>query len=408
MSTKITLTATIQNVSTALKWILDMRATSVTLTIDPDNNKAEFRHTSKMGELIPGYREHPITCEKITGNRKVSVYLDSPDQLSKALKLANIEKTDNKVCTIIVKLTDTGSVESVRMTAGANNAVLDTSKLSRSKKPHISVIGSAPSSNINNSIRIARSINHRDDPSGRYVIFKLNEENQLEVMTSASVPMNSVALIYTAPFIAPLSNTDEGLAATENLKVGISITPELHNFTAEHTELICGSNENFLAFGFRDTETGAIALYTDRDVKPEAIQSFRSFFTKLSSLELSRQLEIDMGHLKETLLTMSSVNTDVTEADIDMLEGGKVLVRLGDWVTELTAVNKDESPKSITARVDYRAFTQFVTARTGRTATIGFQPTPPSPSTADLAIHTSDDGGGHLFVVSQCHKVQDK
>ena len=84
MSTKITLTATIQNVSTALKWILDMRATSVTLTIDPDSNKAEFRHTSKMGELIPGYREHPITCEKITGDRKVSVYLDSPDQLSKA------------------------------------------------------------------------------------------------------------------------------------------------------------------------------------------------------------------------------------------------------------------------------------------------------------------------------------
>ena len=381
MSTKITLTATIQNVSTALKWILDMRATSVTLTIDPDSNKAEFRHTSKMGELIPGYREHPITCEKITGDRKVSVCLDSPDQLSKALKLANIEKTDNKLCTIIVKLTDTGSVDSVKMTAGANNAVLDTSKLSRSKKPHISVIGSVPSSNINNSIRIARSINHRDDPSGRYVIFKLNEENQLEVMTSASVPMNSVALIFT---------------------------PELHNFTAEHTELICGSNENFLAFGFRDTETGAIALYTDRDVKPEAIQSFRSFFTKLSSLELSRQLEIDMGHLKETLLTMSSVNNDVTEADIDMLEDGKVLVRLGDWITELTATNKDESPKAITARVDYRAFTQFVTARTGRTATIGFQPTPPSPSTADLAIHTSDDGGGHLFVVSQCHKVQDK
>ena len=63
MSQKISLTATVKNVSVALNWILDMKATSVTLTIDPENNTAEFRHSSKMGELIPGYREHPIICE---------------------------------------------------------------------------------------------------------------------------------------------------------------------------------------------------------------------------------------------------------------------------------------------------------------------------------------------------------
>lgn len=407
MSQKISLTATVKNVSVALKWILDMKATSVTLTIDPENNTAEFRHSSKMGELIPGYREHPIICEGTKGARKVSVYLDSPDQLSKALKLADIEKTADKTCTITVTLSDTGSVQSVRMTAGANNAILDTSKLSRSAKPNISTIGSVPSENINNGIRIARSINHRDDPSGRYVIFKLNDSNQLEVMTSASVPMNAVALIYTAPFISQLDMDEESRFAFNSLKTGISITPELHHFTAEHTELIRGESGNFTAFGFRDTNTGAIALYTDRDVKPEAIKSFRSFFTNLSAIELSRKLEIDMVNLKETLLTMSSVNSDVTEADIDMLETGKVLVNLGGWVTELTATNQDKSLKSITARVDYRAFTQFVTARTSRTATIGFQPISEIEDIKDLAIHTSTDGGGSLFVVCQCHEVAD-
>ena len=124
MSQKISLTATVKNVSVALKWILDMKATSVTLTIDPENNTAEFRHSSKMGELIPGYREHPIICEGTKGARKVSVYLDSPDQLSKALKLADIEKTADKTCTITVTLSDTGSVQSVRMTAGDRKSVV--------------------------------------------------------------------------------------------------------------------------------------------------------------------------------------------------------------------------------------------------------------------------------------------
>lgn len=265
-------------------------------------------------------------------------------------------------------------------------------------------IGSVPTQNINNGIRVARSIKHREDIDGLFVVFKLNSEtNQLEILTSSTVPANAVALIYSAPFQGMVAESEEVVKYKEHLTQGVSILPEVRHFGGDFVEIVLADN----LLGFRDTETGAVALYSIRAVPPNSIQAFRKFFTKLTNLELTQTYEINLAVLKEALLTMASASatSDITEATLNFQEEGDIILHLDTWTTELDAKATSETSNPLEVVGDYRTLIQFVTARTNPVGNIGFMPQPANPSTENLAIQTTPDGAGELLVVSQCVSV---
>lgn len=404
---KTSLTASIADVSAAFRWVADVKAKEITLSIDPTTGTAEIRHTSSMGEQTPGYHEHPIHNATITGERKVSAHLPFPDQLKYALKCASLAQEEECTITATLTVSDTGGtkIESVRLTAGKHNSSpLDVSTLSRTPKPKMVTIGSVPTQNINNGIRVARSIKHREDIDGLFVVFKLNSEtSQLEILTSSTVPANAVALIYSAPFQGLVAESEEVMRHKEYLTQGVSILPEVRHFGGDFVEIVLADN----LLGFRDTETGAVALYSIRAVPPNSIQAFRKFFTKLTNLELTQTYEINLAVLKEALLTMASASatSDITEATLNFQEEGDIILHLDTWTTELDAKATSETSNPLEVVGDYRTLIQFVTARTNPVGNIGFMPQPANPSTENLAIQTTPDGAGELLVVSQCVSV---
>lgn len=401
------LTANIADVSAAFRWVADVKAKEITLSIDPTTGTAEIRHTSSMDEPTPGYHEHPIRNAQITGERKVSAHLPFPDQLKYALKCATLAQEEECTITATLTVSDTGGtkIESVRLTAGKHNSSpLDVSTLSRTPKPKMVTVGSVPTQNINNGIRVARSIKHREDITGLFVVFKLNNEtSQLEILTSSTIPANAVALIYSAPFQGMVTESEDVVDFKNQLAAGLAILPETRSFTGEHVELVLADN----LFGFRDTETGAVALYSTRAVAPDAIPTFRKFFTKLRNLKLEQTYEMNLAVLKEALLTMASASatSNITQATLNFQKEGDVLLHLDTWTTELDAKVTSDTSVPLEVVGDYRTLIQFVTARTSAVGNIGFLPQPSTDEAKNYAIQTTPDGAGELLVVSRCISV---
>ena len=177
----------------------------------------------------------------------------------------------------------------------------------------------------------------------------------------------------------------------------------MRHFGGDFVEIVLADN----LLGFRDTEPGAVALYSNRAVPPNSIHAFRKFFTKLTNLELTQTYELNLAVLKEALLTMASASAtnDITEATLNFQEEGDIILRLDTWTTELDAKATSESSTPLEVVGDYRTLIQFVTARTNPVGNIGFMPLPVNPSTENLAIQTTPDGAGELLVVSQCVSV---
>lgn len=392
----IRITATIESFDTALKWVLDAKPDTITVTIDPETNTASLRHTSKMGSPVPGYHEHPITPETVTGDRKVSAHLADPNQLRQALKLASFTA---EMCTLSITLNGNEVREAV-VTAGVHNTFrLSTSTLARNPRPVTANVGSLPTYGLAQGIKVARSVNNGDDQNSLYVIFKLNDENELEVMASTSAGRVAV-LMYKTPFTPPLVLDAHEASKMEIIKAGVSILPETKNFKGETVEVLV--SEQYL--GFRDSETGAIALYENRNVPQQFIQSFRTFILDKRGYEFEQNAEVDVANLKLALQAMHSADKEATETSIIFDQSSNMQVKLGEWVVDLP-VNDEGITTPFTAKVQYVPLSLFATAHIAPKCTVSFLPEGKEGGERLLMTHSSSNEASTLFVVTSCSTV---
>lgn len=392
----IKITAPIESFDTALKWVLDAKPDTITVTIDPETNTASLRHTSKMGSPVPGYHEHPIIPETITGDRKVSAHLADPNQLRQALKLASFTA---EMCTLSITLYGNEVREAV-VTAGVHNTFrLSTSTLARNPRPVTANVGSLPTQGLAQGIKVARSVNNGDDQNSLYVIFKLNDNNELEIMASTSAGRVAV-LMYKTPFTPPLVLDEHEKEKTEIIKAGLSILPETKNFKGETVEVLV--SEQYL--GFRDSETGAIALYENRNVPLQFIQSFRAFILDKRGYEFEQNAEVDVTNLKLALQAMHSADKEATETTVIFDQSSNMQVKLGEWVVDLP-VDDTGITSPFTAKVQYVPLSLFATAHITPKCTMSFLPQGKSEGERLLMTHNSVSESSSLFVVTSCSAV---
>lgn len=410
MPATISLTASVKDVNAALSWVREVRPDKITLALDAQSGTAEFRCLSKIGSFAPGYREYPIVCQSVRGSRskgspsKVSVYLASPNHLKDALKLA---KYAEDTCTITVSYDANNTPKSVKLHAGKHTVLpLAFDGVSRSPRPKMATLGSVASKNLVNALKSARSIVKRDDPNKLYTLFKLNQaKQQLEIFANSSAAPMATALFYSTPFN---ENTDDGDFNTQMLSTlsdGIAISPEPHNFNGESTEIIASGE----MLGFKDSETGAVALYSKRAIVEGNVATIRAFFENVERATFTSSVEVDLGSLKEAIVTSAAANPNHPTAHVALRNDGTVLVKVGDWVTELVAVDGGVNVVPLVANVNYRSFIDFVTPRIQRNTKVSFLPEPGKGNVSrGTACHVSDDGDGRLLVVTICDNVETK
>jgi hypothetical protein len=410
MPATIRLTASIKDVNAALSWVREVRPDKITLALDAQRGTAEFRCLSKVGSFAPGYREYPIVCQSVRGSRskgspsKVSVYLASPNHLKDALKLA---KYAEDTCTITVSYDANNTPKSVKLHAGKHTVLpLAFDGVSRSPRPKMATLGSVASKNLVNALKSARSIVKRDDPNKLYTLFKLNQaKQQLEIFANSSAAPMATALFYSTPFNENADDGDFNTQMLSTLSDGIAISPEPHNFNGESTEIIASGE----MLGFKDSETGAIALYSKRAIVEGNVATIRAFFENVERATFTSSVEVDLGSLKEAIVTSAAANPNHPTAHVALRNDGTVLVKVGDWVTELVAVDGGVNVVPLVANVNYRSFIDFVTPRIQRNTTVSFLPESGKGNVSrGTACHVSDDGDGRLLVVTICDNVETK
>lgn len=410
MPATIRLTASIKDVNAALSWVREVRPDKITLALDAQRGTAEFRCLSKIGSFAPGYREYPIVCQSVRGSRskgspsKVSVYLASPNHLKDALKLA---KYAEDTCTITVSYDANNTPKSVKLHAGKHTVLpLAFDGVSRSPRPKMATLGSVASKNLVNALKSARSIVKRDDPNKLYTLFKLNQaKQQLEIFANSSAAPMATALFYSTPFNENADDGDFNTQMLSTLSDGIAISPEPHNFNGESTEIIASGE----MLGFKDSETGAIALYSKRAIVEGNVATIRAFFENVERATFTSSVEVDLGSLKEAIVTSAAANPNHPTAHVALRNDGTVLVKVGDWVTELVAVDGGVNVVPLVANVNYRSFIDFVTPRIQRNTTVSFLPESGKGNVSrGTACHVSDDGDGRLLVVTICDNVETK
>lgn len=410
MPATIRLTASIKDVNAALSWVREVRPDKITLALDAQRGTAEFRCLSKIGSFAPGYREYPIVCQSVRCSRskgspsKVSVYLASPNHLKDALKLA---KYAEDTCTITVSYDANNTPKSVKLHAGKHTVLpLAFDGVSRSPRPKMATLGSVASKNLVNALKSARSIVKRDDPNKLYTLFKLNQaKQQLEIFANSSAAPMATALFYSTPFNENADDGDFNTQMLSTLSDGIAISPEPHNFNGESTEIIASGE----MLGFKDSETGAIALYSKRAIVEGNVATIRAFFENVERATFTSSVEVDLGSLKEAIVTSAAANPNHPTAHVALRNDGTVLVKVGDWVTELVAVDGGVNVVPLVANVNYRSFIDFVTPRIQRNTTVSFLPESGKGNVSrGTACHVSDDGDGRLLVVTICDNVETK
>lgn len=410
MPATISLTASVKDVNAALSWVREVRPDKITLSLDAQAGTAELRCLSKIGSFVPGYREHPIICESVKGSRskgspsKVSVYLASPNHLKDALKLA---KYAEDTCTITVSYDANNTPKSVKLHAGKHTVLpLAFDGVSRSPRPKMATLGSVASKNLVNALKSARSIVKRDDPNKLYTLFKLNQsKQQLEIFANSSAAPMATALFYSTPFNENADGGDFDTQMLSTLSDGIAISPEPHNFNGESTEIIASGE----MLGFKDSETGAVALYSKRAIVEGNVATIRAFFENVERATFTSSVEVDLGSLKEAIVTSAAANPNHPTAHVALRNDGTVLVKVGDWVTELAAVDGGVNVVPLVANVNYRSFIDFVTPRIQRNTKVSFLPESGKGNVSrGTACHVSDDGDGRLLVVTICDNVETK
>lgn len=410
MPATISLTASIKDVNAALSWVREVRPDKITLALDAQSGTAELRCLSKIGSFAPGYREHPIVCESVRGSRgkgspsKVSVYLANPNHLKDALKLA---KYAEDTCTITVSFDTKNAPKSVKLHAGKHTVLpLAFDGVSRSPRPKMATLGSVASKNLVNALKSARSIVKRDDPNKLYTLFKLNQsKQQLEIFANSSAAPMATALFYSTPFNESADSNDFKSQMLSTFDDGIAISPEPHNFNGESTEILASGE----MLGFKDLETGAIALYSKRAIVEGNVATIRAFFENVERATFTSSVEVDLGSLKEAIVTSAAANPNHPTAHVALRNDGTVLVKVGDWVTELVAVDGGVDVVPLVANVNYRSFIDFVTPRIQRNTKVSFLPESGKGNVGrGTACHVSDDGDGRLLVVTICDSVETK
>lgn len=410
MPATISLTASVKDVNAALSWVREVRPDKITLSLDAQAGTAELRCLSKIGSFVPGYREHPIICESVKGSRgkgspsKVSVYLANPNHLKDALKLANYAED---VCMIKVFFDANNTPKSVKLHAGKHTVLpLAFEGASRSPRPKMVSLGSVASKNLVNALKSARSIVKRDDPNKLYTLFKLNQsKQQLEIFANSSAAPMATALFYSTPFNKNADDSDSKPQLLDAFCGGIAISPEPHNFNGESTEIIASSE----MLGFKDSATGAIALYSKRTIVEGNVATIRAFFENVERATFTSSVEVDLGRLKEVIATSAAANPNHPTVHVALRNDGMVLVKVGDWVTELAAVDGGADVVPLVANVNYRSFIDFVTPRIQRNTKVSFLPESSKGNIGrGTACHVSDDGDGRLLVVTICDSVETK